>query len=112
MPSLPPSICSCGRIVAARTRCACKALADRERKARFDQRRPSARARGYDATWQKARAEFLTHNPTCRFCGKPAIVVDHVKPHKGDQRLFWLKSNWQALCTPCHSSVKQSRERR
>ncbi|TIX74642.1 MAG: HNH endonuclease, partial [Mesorhizobium sp.] len=41
-----------------------------------------------------------------------ANVVDHVKPHRGDMRLFWSRSNWQPLCTPCHSSIKQSRERR
>jgi hypothetical protein len=27
-------------------------------------------------------------------------------------KLFWSRSNWQPLCVRCHSSVKQSRERR
>lgn len=41
-----------------------------------------------------------------------ATVVDHITPHKGDKILFWSKSNWQPLCTHCHSSRKQREERR
>ena len=29
-------------------------------------------------------------------------VVDHIVPHRGDQKLFWDKSNWQPLCKACH----------
>lgn len=32
-----------------------------------------------------------------------ATVVDHIKPHCGDQRLFWDEDNWQALCKECHN---------
>jgi shikimate kinase len=45
-------------------------------------------------------------------CGEVATVVDHIKPHRGDQALFWDKNNWQPLCTHCHASLKQSAERR
>ena len=31
-----------------------------------------------------------------------ATVVDHVIPHRGDQKLFWDRSNWRALCKQCH----------
>lgn len=31
-----------------------------------------------------------------------SAVVDHIVPHKKDQKLFWRRSNWQALCKPCH----------
>ncbi len=41
-----------------------------------------------------------------------ATVVDHIKPHRGDQGLFWNKGNWQSLCTPHHSSTKQRDEAR
>jgi 5-methylcytosine-specific restriction protein A len=92
-------------------RCACQIAGDRARKARFDRTRPSARQRGYTVEWQHARAAFLLQHPVCRYCPKPATVVDHIKPHRGDMRLFWRRSNWQPLCTPCHSSIKQSRER-
>ncbi|MGN8738508.1 HNH endonuclease signature motif containing protein [Bilifractor sp. HCP3S3_D3] len=32
----------------------------------------------------------------------PATVVDHIVPHRGDPKLFWDRSNWQALCKRCH----------
>jgi 5-methylcytosine-specific restriction endonuclease McrA len=36
-----------------------------------------------------------------------ASVVDHIKPHKGNQALFWNPANWQSLCKRCHDSDKQ-----
>lgn len=70
--------------------------------------RYSASARGYGRKWQKARAEFLSAHPYCAECERngvrtPATEVDHNVPHKGNQRLFWDQSNWQALCHSCHS---------
>jgi 5-methylcytosine-specific restriction endonuclease McrA len=87
---------------------------DAERKARHDLHRPSARQRGYDSKWDKARAAFLAAHPHCAHpgCNALATVVDHVIPHKGDRKLFWSRSNWQALCTHHHSSAKQSQEAR
>jgi 5-methylcytosine-specific restriction protein A len=40
-----------------------------------------------------------------------ATVVDHIVPHRGDQRLFWDEANWAALCKPCHDA-KTAREGR
>lgn len=79
--------------------------------------RPTARQRGYNHRWDKARATFLRHNPLCRMCESEgrvteAKVVDHIIPHRGDQALFWdTENNWQSLCGPCHNSVKQREER-
>ena len=72
-----------------------------------DRIRGSASARGYDARWREARALFLKQHPLCAFCqaeGKivPATVVDHIIPHRGDQRLFWDQTNWESLCKECH----------
>lgn len=74
-----------------------------------DKLRPSASERGYGARWQKARNTFLARreNECCAIHMKrgervPATVVDHRTPHRGDQRLFWDTSNWQALCKTCH----------
>lgn len=69
--------------------------------------RESATVRGYDARWRKARKQFLRQNPLCVECERnkkltPAIIVDHVLPHRGDDYLFWDKNNWQALCKRCH----------
>ncbi|MFC3058810.1 HNH endonuclease signature motif containing protein [Paenirhodobacter populi] len=44
-------------------------------------------------------------------CGNTAEHVDHIKPHRGDQALFWDWRNLQALCAHCHNSVKQRQER-
>lgn len=65
-------------------------------------RRPSARERGYTTAWDKEAKAFLAAFGQCTSCGAPATVVDHVTPHKGDQRLFWDRRNWQPLCASCH----------
>jgi 5-methylcytosine-specific restriction protein A len=31
-----------------------------------------------------------------------ATVVDHIKPHRGNQKLFWDEDNWQPMCKQCH----------
>lgn len=41
----------------------------------------------------------------------PASVVDHRIPHRGDLRLFWDRSNWQAMGKQCHDSYKQRLEK-
>ena len=68
--------------------------------------RPAAR-RGYGSRWQKASKVYLRSHPLCVECMKlgrytKATVVDHIVPHRGDQKLFWDQSNWQALCKTCH----------
>jgi 5-methylcytosine-specific restriction protein A len=78
--------------------------------------RPSARHRGYDSKWDKARADYLAKHPDCVMCLKAgmrtqATVVDHRTPHKGDMHKFWDKSNWQSLCYSHHNSDKQRIER-
>ncbi|WP_328517511.1 HNH endonuclease signature motif containing protein [Devosia rhodophyticola] len=45
-------------------------------------------------------------------CGQLANTVDHIIPHKGEDRLFWDKANWQALCAHHHNSAKQREEHR
>ena len=72
-----------------------------------DALRGGAAARGYDAQWRAARKRYLQHNPLCVQCLAdkkitPATVVDHIVPHRGDKKLFWDESNWQALCKDCH----------
>ena len=73
-----------------------------EHRGAYDRRRGSPTARGYNHKWQKARLRFLSHNPICVRCGRAAEVVDHIRPHKGNQQLFWDTSNWQPLCKQCH----------
>lgn len=90
--------------------------------------------RGYGYRWQKERAVHLQEHPFCAYCLRDAgidaasieavilacadkavplpyaTVVDHRTPHRGDQALFWDRSNWQSLCAPHHSSDKQREE--
>jgi 5-methylcytosine-specific restriction enzyme A len=67
--------------------------------------------------WKALRAQRLADEPLCRMCaavGKwvGATVVDHVKPHKGEQALFYDYENTQSLCKQHHDASKQSEERR
>ena len=76
----------------------------------------SSTARGYGYRWQQARLHYLAEHPLCAMCaadGKvvPATVVDHIKPHGGNDALFWDSANWQPLCKHCHDSRKQKQER-
>lgn len=68
--------------------------------------RPSA-SRTYGRKWQRARRAFLAANPLCVSCmaqGRvvAASVVDHIRPHRGNDELFWNPVNWQPLCKRCH----------
>lgn len=76
----------------------------------------TAAQRGYGYKWQKSRLEFLKVHPLCVYCDRIGIVtvanvVDHIIPHKGDQKLFWDRKNWQALCTNCHNTTKAREEK-
>lgn len=71
--------------------------------------------RGYTYRWQQARERFLSLHPLCVYCEREgrltaASVVDHIQPHKGDERRFWDRRNWQPLCKRCHDSTKRAEE--
>lgn len=85
----------------------------------YDRARGSAHKRGYTSDrWRPAREAFLRAYPLCgdrpgglapvmSLCREQGLVVpgrqvDHVRPHRGDQRLFWdREGNWQTLCATC-----------
>ena len=79
----------------------------------LEKQRPSSHERGYTQKWRNYRKAFLAAHPLCEKC-KPHIqaasVVDHIKPHKGDQELFWDESNHQSLCKK-HHDLKTAKER-
>ena len=64
--------------------------------------RPTAAKRGYDKTWKRLRAYYLSRHPMCESCQtRPAELVDHIIPLKaGGARLD--EDNLQALCRKCH----------
>lgn len=64
--------------------------------------------------WRRLRALHLAAHPLCAYCLKrgelkPADVVDHIEPHRGDMDKFWNGAR-QSLCHNDHSSVKQREE--
>lgn len=78
----------------------------------YERDRGSAKDRGYDATWRRERRAFLVDHPLCLGCDAsghavPATVVDHIVPHRGDQRLFRDPRNRQPACKWHHDKVKQ-----
>lgn len=97
----------CGELVSNATYC------DEHRKAEHRRKRQQYGDRsehGYDRAWMKARAAYLRAHPLCE-CPNcqagakrvtKADVVDHIIPHRGDKRLFWDESNWQAMSKQCH----------
>jgi len=87
------------------------AAAERERKARFDQRRPNSRARGYDHEWESQAKAFLAEpgNDTCQ-CGAPAVVVAHRISIRRAPHLRMDRSNWRPSCVRCNS-IDAARER-
>ena len=74
------------------------------------------------ARWQKLRLVVLERDGyVCQqtgtlLCGKHpapnAPVVDHIRPHRGDERLFWDINNLQSVTKEYHDSTKQAAERK
>ena len=84
---------------------------------------PDATVRGWyqSARWQALGMQVLARDLyTCQQTGVLLIgkhpapnspVVDHVVPHRGDERLFWDVANLQAVTKAWHDSEKQRQER-
>lgn len=58
--------------------------------------------------WKAASRRFLAEHLLCITCEREgrsslATQTDHIRPHRGDLRLFWDATNWQPLCQSCHS---------
>jgi 5-methylcytosine-specific restriction endonuclease McrA len=92
------------------------APAKAEQRREQDERRGSAAARGYDRRWAKASASFRDAHPLCQYCqldGRlaPAVLTDHLYPHRRFDGVFWRKEWWVASCKSCHDGMKQAVER-
>ena len=59
--------------------------------------------------WQRLRRRVLSEQPFCAMrekrerCRLVATEVDHIKPHRGDRRLFFDRANLQPMCRSCHA---------
>jgi 5-methylcytosine-specific restriction endonuclease McrA len=72
--------------------------------------------RWYDSPRWRRRASWQIHeHPLCVKClaigmVTPSTVADHIIPHRGDARLFWM-GDLQSLCWEHHSGVKALEEK-
>lgn len=110
-PKRPCAVPGCGSLVSSGY---CEKHARPAVNKAYERERGSSAQRGYGSRWQKARVTYLRGNPLCVHCQKEGVVsaatvVDHIIPHKGSQKLFWDKGNWQALCTR-HHNIKTASE--
>ena len=76
-------------------------------KTNYDRLRPSSSKRGYGHRWRVYRDAYLRDHPLCVSCNTQnvataATVVDHIKPHNGNDMMFWEPLNHQSLCASCH----------
>ena len=70
------------------------------------------------ARWRRLRLKvflrdlFKCQRPECgrSYAYTSQLICDHIKPHRGDERLFWDEENLQTLCKPCHDQMKQQEE--
>ncbi len=63
-----------------------------------------------DPRWALLRDQVLSEEAFCRAgCNRPPTVVDHIRPHRGNEHLAFDRANLQALCKPCHDA-KTARE--
>lgn len=86
-----------------------------EQRKQVDERRGSARARGYTAEWDKAAKRYIDQHPLCLGCEAvgivvPSTLVDHVVPQRGDAERMWSVDNWQPSCRWHHDVVKKRLE--
>jgi 5-methylcytosine-specific restriction enzyme A len=82
----------------------------------IDRERGSARERGYDAWWDRARRVHLAEHRLCRYCELDGIVtaatvVDHFWGRGPANAWFRIKAWWVSSCAPCHNGFKQATER-
>jgi 5-methylcytosine-specific restriction protein A len=69
--------------------------------------------------WKHERRVFLNTHPLCE-CEEcklndrttAATMVDHKIPHNGDVKLFWDKSNWQAMSLEHHNIKTKADEKK
>lgn len=61
--------------------------------------------------FERNETDINAYAPYINVLSNSVTVVDHIVPHRGDQKLFWDRSNWQPLCEH-HHNVKTMTEDR
>lgn len=102
----PCSWVGCGRLVGRGERfCAEHVTAHWQRDVR---ERGTPAERGIDGLWRKLRTAHMQRQPYCVEClseGRQTIgqIVDHIRPHRGDDALRLSPTNLQTLCRRHHA---------
>lgn len=88
---------------------------------RSDDKRGTARERGYTREWDKFAAGWLDRNPLCLYCANQgrtsaAELVDHIVPHRQIEGRFWpddgdFNGFFASCCRECHDGPKARAER-
>jgi 5-methylcytosine-specific restriction enzyme A len=105
------SVPRCG-VVVRKGRCPQHAQLQQQREDRFK----TGPTRYDTMRWRRLRAAMLAEQPLCVRCAQigrvtVAGVVDHIRPHRGDEDLMYdtafldgraPSSNLQPLCATCH----------
>ena len=68
-----------------------------------ERQRGSARSRGYDSDWERARAHQLKQHPFCVDCGRPATDVDHIQSVREAPHRRLDPANLRSMCHRHHS---------
>lgn len=74
-----------------------------------EDRRGSARHRGYTTAWEHKRARYLSRYPICCLCGRLANVADHHPVSRRDLLAFGVPDpdadhRLRPLCESCHNA--------
>ena len=72
-----------------------------------DRRRGTRQQRGYDATYEQARATVLAGSPPCHWCGAPATTADHDPPMAQAGTHYRLVP----ACARCNFGHRSTRQR-
>ncbi len=72
----------------------------------IEARRGTRQQRGYDADYQRARADLLATRSPCYWCGQPATTADHDPPLAvpAERRVL------RPACTTCNYGHRAARE--
>ncbi len=74
---------------------------DEQQRHRYRKVYDSSRWRGPNGL----RVQVLSTRPFCAICGLLASVVDHIRPHRGNEALAFDINNLRPLCNECHSRI-------
>ena len=80
---------------------------------RPDDKRPTARERGYNHEWARLRNWYAAQHPVCQWekCTQAMAIVDHIEPIKRAPHRRLDPDNLQSLCHR-HHRVKTERDKR